>query len=332
MYQYDASKKATLEGVVKQVNKIFGAGSLQWLDESIGTGVDLLKTGWPKLDEALGGGVGRGRILELFGQESAGKTTLATSIMIQAQQRGGLVAMIDAEHAFDAGYARQLGLDTSKLYLAQPDNGEQALEIADQLICSGSIAVLVIDSVAALVPKAELEGAMGEAKMGLHARLMGQACRKLAGSIGRTGTVVIFINQLREKIGVMFGDPRVTTGGNALKFYASQRVEIAKKALLKDENGQIIGNKIGFKVIKNKLAPPFKTGEVDFFFGRGLDANGDLLTSAIEAGVIVKKGSWLYLNGQNIGQGKDQVKLLLDDNPDLVDEIQAALKSTRLKK
>jgi recombination protein RecA len=324
MYQYDAKKKATLEETVKSINKTFGAGSVQWLDAAPITGAELLKTGWPKLDECLGGGVGRGRIVELFGQESAGKTTLATSIMIMGQRTGQQVAMIDAEHAFDPRYARQLGLDTGKLYLAQPDNGEQALEIADQLIQTGAFSVVVIDSVAALVPKAELEGAMGEAKMGLHARLMGQACRKLAGSIARTGTVVVFINQLREKIGVMFGDPRVTTGGNALKFYASQRVEISKKAVLK-EGDAVVGNKIGFKVIKNKLAPPFKTGEVDFFFGRGLDAIGDMLTSAMEKGVIVKKGSWLYLDGVNIGQGKDQVKAMLEDNPDMVEEIKNKL-------
>jgi recombination protein RecA len=271
---------------------------------------------------ALGvGGLPKGRIVEIYGPESSGKTTIATHIIAEAQKKGGMCAIIDAEHAFDSGYAQKLGVDVDNLLISQPDYGEQALEIADRLILSGALDVVVIDSVAALVPKGELEGEMGDSKMGLQARLMSQALRKLTATISKTNTICIFINQLREKIGVMFGNPETTTGGNALKFYASVRLDIRRMAQIKDGE-EAIGNRVKVKVVKNKVAPPFRASEFDIVFGEGISKNGEIIDMGVELGIVQKSGSWFSYGSDKLGQGRDTVKQLLHDNPELATEIE----------
>jgi recombination protein RecA len=295
------------------------------MDDNQKVAVDVISTGSFGLDIALGvGGFPRGRIVEIYGPESSGKTTIALHTIAEAQKKGGICAFIDAEHAFDKFYAEKLGIDTSSLLISQPDDGEQALEIADNLIRSGAIDVIVIDSVAALVPRAEIEGDMGDSKVGLHARLMSQALRKLTGTINKTGCVAIFINQLREKIGVMFGNPETTTGGNALKFYASVRLDIRRNAQIKDGD-DILGNRTKVKVAKNKVAPPFKVVEFDIMYGRGINRIGEILDIAVDANIVQKSGSWFSYDGTKLGQGRDTVKSLLEDNPEIVASIEAKI-------
>jgi recombination protein RecA len=292
--------------------------------------VDLpsISTGSLGLDIALGiGGIPRGRVVEIYGPESSGKTTLTLHCIAEAQKRGGLAAFIDAEHAFDRAYAEKLGIDTENLLISQPDNGEQALEIAEHLIRSGAIDIIVIDSVAALVPKAELEGEMGDSKMGLQARLMSQALRKLTGAISKTGCCCIFINQLREKIGVMFGNPETTTGGNALKFYASVRLDIRRIGQIKESADNILGNRTRVKVVKNKVAPPFKVVEFDIMYGQGISKAGEIIDLGVELGIVKKAGSWFSYNGEKLGQGRDSVKSLIQDNPELLEELETKIKA-----
>jgi len=288
--------------------------------------IDVVSTGSIGLDTALGiGGLPRGRVVEIYGPESSGKTTIATHVIAEAQKKGGMCAIIDAEHAFDSSYAKKLGVDVDNLLISQPDYGEQALEIADRLILSGALDVVVIDSVAALVPKGELEGEMGDSKMGLHARLMSQALRKLTATISKTNTICIFINQLREKIGVMFGNPETTTGGNALKFYASVRLDIRRTAQIKDGE-EAIGNRVKVKVVKNKVAPPFRSAEFDIIFGEGVSKTGEIIDMGVELGIVNKSGSWYSYNGDKLGQGRDGVKQLMHDNPELANEIEAKIR------
>jgi len=292
--------------------------------------VDLpsIPTGSLGLDIALGiGGIPRGRVVEIYGPESSGKTTLTMHCIAEAQKRGGLAAFIDAEHAFDKVYAEKLGIDTQNLLISQPDNGEQALEIAEHLIRSGALDIIVIDSVAALVPKAELEGEMGESKMGLQARLMSQALRKLTGTINKTGCACIFINQLREKIGVMFGNPETTTGGNALKFYSSVRLDIRRIGQIKESADNVMGNRTRVKVVKNKVAPPFKIVEFDIMYGQGISKSGEILDLGVEFEIIKKAGSWFSYNGEKLGQGRDSVKNLIEDNPELAEELENRIKA-----
>jgi recombination protein RecA len=290
--------------------------------------VDVIPTGSIGLDVALGiGGLPRGRVVEIYGPESSGKTTLAIHAIAECQKRGGLAAFIDAEHAFDRTYAENLGVDTENLLISQPDNGEQALEIAENLIRSGAIDIIVIDSVAALVPKSEIEGEMGDSKMGLQARLMSQAMRKLTGTIGKTGCCCIFINQLREKIGVMFGNPETTTGGNALKFYASIRLDIRRSgAAIKDRDGNVVGNRVKVKVVKNKLAPPFKVAEFDITFGQGVSKTGEIIDLGSELDILEKSGSWYAYNGTKIAQGREAARQFMDDNPEVAAEVEAKIK------
>ena len=288
---------------------------------------EVISTGSIGLDTALGiGGLPKGRIIEIYGPESSGKTTLSTHVIAEAQKKGGMCAIIDAEHAFDSAYAKKLGVDVDNLLVSQPDYGEQALEIADRLILSGAIDVVVIDSVAALVPKSELEGEMGDSKMGLHARLMSQALRKLTATINKTGTVCIFINQLREKIGVMFGNPETTTGGNALKFYASVRLDIRRMAQIKDGD-EAIGNRVKVKVVKNKVAPPFRSAEFEIIFGEGISKIGEIIDMGVELEIINKSGSWFSYEGNKLGQGRDSVKTILHDNPEMANEIEAKIRA-----
>jgi recombination protein RecA len=297
------------------------------MDDTRSVVVDVISTGSFGLDLALGvGGFPRGRIVEIYGPESSGKTTIALHTIAEAQKKGGICAFIDAEHAFDKLYAENLGIDTSNLLISQPDDGEQALEIADNLIRSGAIDVLVIDSVAALVPRAEIEGDMGDSKMGLHARLMSQALRKLTGTISKTGCICIFINQLREKIGVMFGNPETTTGGNALKFYASIRLDIRRNAQIKDGD-DVMGNRTKVKVAKNKVAPPFKVVEFDIMYGKGISRAGEVLDIAVDANIIQKSGSWYSYDTTKLGQGRDAVKELIQDNPEMMAEIEAKIRA-----
>jgi recombination protein RecA len=297
------------------------------MGDSVVQDVEVISSGSLGLDLALGvGGYPKGRVIEIYGPESSGKTTLTLHAMAEAQKAGGIAAFIDAEHAFDRFYAQKLGVDIDNLIISQPDNGEQALEIADNLIRSGAIDIVVIDSVAALTPKSEIEGEMGDSKMGLHARLMSQALRKLTGSISKTNCTVIFINQLREKIGVMFGNPETTTGGNALKFYASVRLDIRRSTQIKDTDGDVQGNKTRVKVVKNKVAPPFKTAEFDIMYGQGVSKVGEVIDLGVDFEIIKKSGSWFSYGDTKLGQGRDAVKTLLLDNPDLMDELEGKIK------
>ena len=317
----DPRRKAALDSALEQVEKSFGKGSAMRLGDKPEQNVEVIPTGSLALDLALGiGGLPKGRIVEIYGPESSGKTTLALHVVANAQKNGGVAAFIDAEHALDPVYARHLGVDTDSLIVSQPDNGEQALEIADMLIRSGALDVIVIDSVAALVPKAEIEGDMGDSKMGLQARLMSQALRKLTAAINKTNTTCIFINQLRDKIGVMFGNPETTTGGNALKFYASVRLDIRSIGKLKDGD-DIKGNQVRVKVVKNKVAPPFRKAEFDIMFGEGISKAGEIIDLGAELNIIKKSGSWYSYNDTKLGQGRDAAKQCVADNPELADEL-----------
>ena len=322
-----SEKQKALLLTLEKLEKQYGKGTVMKLGDNNIVQADVISTGSLGLDLALGiGGIPKGRIIEIYGPESSGKTTLAIHAIAQAQKRGGICAIIDAEHAFDKKYAEALGVDTDNLYITQPDDGEQALDIAEQLIRSAAIDLVVVDSVAALMPRSEIEGEMGDSKMGLHARLMSQAMRKLTGAISKTSCSCIFINQLRDKIGVMFGSPETTTGGNALKFYASIRLDIRRAGQIKDKEGNVIGNNTKVKVVKNKLAPPFKIAEFDIMFGKGVSKEGEIVDMGADLGIMQKSGAWYSYEGQKIGQGRDQVKQLLLDNPGLADEIEGKIR------
>ena len=317
------SKLKALKLTLDKLDKTYGKGSVMKLGDQTIEKVESISSGSIGLDIALGvGGYPKGRVVEIYGPESSGKTTLTLHAIAECQKAGGIAAFIDAEHAFDRFYAEKLGVDLGELVISQPDNGEQALEIADNLIRSGAVDALVIDSVAALTPKSEIEGEMGDSKMGLHARLMSQALRKLTGSISKTNCTVFFINQLREKIGVMFGNPETTTGGNALKFYASVRIDIRRSTQLKDTEGGVLGNKTRVKIVKNKVAPPFKTAEFDIMYGEGISKIGEILDIGVEKDIIEKSGSWFSYGGSKLGQGRDSVKSILKDNPELMEELE----------
>ncbi len=327
MSERDEKLKA-LAATINTIEKNFGKGSVMKLSDDKVIDIPAISTGSLGLDIGLGiGGIPRGRIVEIYGPESSGKTTLSMHCIAEAQKKGGLAAFIDAEHAFDRVYAEKLGINTEDLLISQPDNGEQALEIAEHLIRSGAIDIIVIDSVAALTPKAELEGDMGDSKMGLQARLMSQALRKLTGAINKTGCSCIFINQLREKIGVMFGNPETTTGGNALKFYASVRLDIRRIGQIKESPDNITGNRVKVKVIKNKVAPPFKIIEFDIMYGEGISKVGEILDIGVEMGIVKKSGSWFSYQDSKLGQGRDSVKKLLLENPELMDEIEGKIRN-----
>ncbi|MCL2097742.1 MAG: recombinase RecA [Bacteroidales bacterium] len=324
--QISAEKLKALQATLDKIDKDFGKGTVMKLGDKPAWEVSVIPSGSVSLDHALGiGGYPRGRVVEIYGPESSGKTTLAVHAIAEAQKTGGIAAIIDAEHAFDPTYAKKLGVNVDTLLISQPDNGEQALEIADHLIRSGAVDVIVIDSVAALTPKAEIEGEMGDSKMGLHARLMSQALRKLTANISRTNTCCIFINQLREKIGMMFGNPETTTGGNALKFYASVRLDVRKVTQLKDGD-EATGNRTRVKVVKNKMAPPFKKAEFDIVFGEGISKIGEIIDLGVDFEIIKKSGSWFSYGETKIGQGRDAVKQLLLDNPELTEEIENKLR------
>ncbi len=320
-------KFKALQLTLEKLEKTYGKGTVMKLSDEKVIDIPFIPTGSLGLDIALGiGGIPRGRVVEIYGPESSGKTTLTLHCIAEAQRLGGVAAFIDAEHAFDRSYAERLGIDTENLLISQPDNGEQALEIADHLIRSGAIDIIVIDSVAALVPKGELEGEMGESKMGLQARLMSQALRKLTGTISKTGCCCIFINQLREKIGVMFGNPETTTGGNALKFYASVRLDIRRIGQIKEAADDITGNRVKVKVVKNKVAPPFKVVEFDIMYGKGISKSGEIVDLGVELEIIQKSGSWFSYNGNKLGQGRDSVKQIIEDNPELLEELEKKIK------
>ncbi len=324
-------KKKALEVAMSQIEKQFGKGSVMKLGEFKAMEVEAIPTGALSLDIALGiGGVPRGRIIEVFGPESSGKTTLALHIIAEAQKMGGEAAFIDAEHALDPVYAKKLGVDIDNLIVSQPDTGEQALEITESLVRSGALDVIVVDSVAALVPKAEIDGDMGDSHMGLQARLMSQALRKLAGAINKSKTVLIFINQLREKIGIMFGNPETTTGGRALKFYASVRMDIRKIENIK-QDGQVMGNRVRVKVIKNKVAPPFREAEFDVLYGKGISKEGNIFDMAVNLDIVQKSGSWFSYNGERIGQGRENAKRYLIDRPELLQEVEKKVRDNFAK-
>ncbi|WP_026813596.1 recombinase RecA [Arenibacter certesii] len=329
------AKLKALKLTLDKLDKTYGKGAVMKMGDSVAQDVEVISSGSLGLDVALGvGGYPRGRVIEIYGPESSGKTTLTLHAMAEAQKNGGIAAFIDAEHAFDRFYAQKLGVDIDNLIISQPDHGEQALEIADNLIRSGAIDIVVIDSVAALTPKSEIEGEMGDSKMGLHARLMSQALRKLTGSISKTNCTVIFINQLREKIGVMFGNPETTTGGNALKFYASVRLDIRRSTQIKDTDGGVQGNKTRVKVVKNKVAPPFRTAEFDIMYGEGISKVGEIIDLGVEFEIVKKSGSWFSYGDTKLGQGRDAVKNLLLDNPELLEELEGkiieAIKTVKL--
>ena len=320
------SKLKALQLTLDKLDKTYGKGTVMKMGDSEVEKVEAISSGSLTLDGALGvGGYPKGRVIEIYGPESSGKTTLTLHAIAESQKAGGIAAFIDAEHAFDRFYAQNLGVNIDELIISQPDNGEQALEITDNLIRSGAIDIIVIDSVAALTPKSEIEGEMGDSKMGLHARLMSQALRKLTSNISKTNCTVMFINQLREKIGVMFGNPETTTGGNALKFYASVRLDIRRSTQIKDTNGNVLGNKTRVKVVKNKVAPPFKVSEFDIMYGKGISKMGEIIDLGVEYDIIDKSGSWFSYGETKLGQGRDSVKSILKDNPELCDEIEAKI-------
>ena len=323
----NAEKLKALKLTIDKIDKDFGKGSVMMMNERSQEPQEVISTGSIGLDVALGiGGLPKGRVVEIYGPESSGKTTLAIHVIAEAQKKGGMCAFIDAEHAFDATYAKKLGVDVDNLLISQPDYGEQGLEIADRLILSGALDVVVIDSVAALVPKGELEGEMGDSKMGLQARLMSQALRKLTATISKTNSCCIFINQLRDKIGVMFGSPETTTGGNALKFYASVRLDIRRMAQIKDGD-ESVGNRVKVKVVKNKVAPPFRIAEFDIMFGQGISKTGEIIDMGVEMNIIQKSGSWFSYDTTKLGQGRDSVKQLLIDNPELAAELEGKIRA-----
>ena len=322
-----SAKIKALKLTLDKLDKTYGKGTVMKMGDSPNENVESISSGSLGLDIALGvGGYPKGRVIEIYGPESSGKTTLTLHAIAECQKKGGIAAFIDAEHAFDRFYAEKLGVDIENLIISQPDHGEQALEIADNLIRSGAIDMVIIDSVAALTPKSEIEGEMGDSKMGLHARLMSQALRKLTASISKTNCAVFFINQLREKIGIMFGNPETTTGGNALKFYASIRLDIRRSTQIKSSDGVVMGNKTRVKIVKNKVAPPFKLAEFDIMYGEGISKVGEIIDLAVEAEIINKSGSWFSYEGTKLGQGRDAVKTLLKDNPELMDTLETKLK------
>lgn len=321
-----SEKKKALDAALTGIRKQFGDGSIMKLGENAKTNIDSIPTGSMSLDLALGiGGLPRGRIVEIYGPESSGKTTLTLHVVAEAQKLGGEVAFIDAEHALDPEYAKNLGVDIENLLVAQPDTGEQALEIAEALVRSGAIDVIIVDSVAALVPKAEIDGEMGDSHVGLHARLMSQALRKLAGILNKSNTIAIFINQLREKVGVVYGNPETTTGGRALKFYASVRLDIRKVEAIKN-GSEIIGNRTKVKVVKNKVAPPFKEAEFDILYGKGISREGSILDVAVDLDIIKKSGSWFSYEGERLGQGRDNIRKYMEDNPEFTDKLDAMVR------
>ena len=320
-------KDKALDAALSQIERAFGKGSIMRLGQNTNVDIEAISTGSLGIDIALGiGGMPKGRIVEIYGPESSGKTTLALSVIAQAQKKGGTCAFIDAEHALDPSYAKKIGVDVENLLVSQPDSGEQALEIADTLVRSGAIDVMVVDSVAALVPKAELEGEMGDSHMGLQARLMSQALRKLTATVARSNTLIIFINQIRMKIGVMFGNPETTTGGNALKFYASVRIDIRRIGAIKDKD-DVIGSQTRVKIVKNKVAPPFKTVDFDIMYGEGISKTGELIDLGVKSGIIEKAGAWFSYNGEKIGQGRENAKKFLKDNPAIADEIENKIRA-----
>lgn len=322
------AKLKALQLTLSKLDKTYGKGAVMRLGDSAIQEVEVIPSGSLGLDVALGvGGYPRGRVIEIYAPESSGKTTLTLHAIAEAQKKGGIAAFIDAEHAFDRTYAENLGIDVENLIISQPDNGEQALEIADNLIRSGAIDIIVVDSVAALTPKSEIEGEMGDSKMGLHARLMSQALRKLTSSISKTNCTVIFINQLRDKIGVVFGNPETTTGGNALKFYASVRLDIRRSTQIKDADSNVLGNKTRVRVVKNKVAPPFKNAEFDIMYGEGISKVGEVIDLGVDFDIIDKKGSWYSYGDTRLGQGRDAVKTVLDDNPELMEELEVKIKN-----
>ena len=322
-----ADKLKALKLTLDKLDKTYGKGTVMKMGDAPDENVEAIPSGSFGLDIALGvGGYPKGRVIEIYGPESSGKTTLTLHAIAECQKKGGIAAFIDAEHAFDRFYAEKLGVDIENLIISQPDHGEQALEIADNLIRSGAIDMVIIDSVAALTPKSEIEGEMGDSKMGLHARLMSQALRKLTASISKTNCTVIFINQLREKIGIMFGNPETTTGGNALKFYASIRLDIRRSTQIKNSDGVVMGNKTRVKIVKNKVAPPFKLAEFDIMYGEGISKVGEIIDLAVESEIINKSGSWFSYENTKLGQGRDAVKALLKDNPDLMETLETKLK------
>ena len=327
----DENKRKQLEQAISQIEKQFGKGSIMKLGDDVQKTIEVIPTGCLTLDHALGiGGVPRGRIVEIYGPESSGKTTVTLHILAEAQKMGGTAAFIDAEHALDPAYARRLGVDTDNLYISQPDTGEQALEICEALVRSGAVDCIVVDSVAALTPKAEIDGEMGDSFMGVQARLMSQALRKLTAIVNKTNACIIFINQLRDKIGVMYGNPETTTGGKALKFYSSIRMDIRKVDVIKD-GSEIIGNKTKVKIVKNKLAPPFKTAEFDIMYGTGINNEACVVDIAVELDIINKSGSWYSYNGEKIGQGKDNVRIYLQENPEVFEEVKTLVKEKLIK-
>ena len=324
----NADKQEALKSAITQIEKMFGKGAVMRLGQTTALNVDAISTGSIALDAATGiGGLPKGRIVEIYGPESSGKTTLALHVVAEAQRKGGEAAFIDAEHALDPVYAANLGVDVDSLLVSQPDNGEQALEIAEYLTRSGALDVIVVDSVAALVPRAEIEGDMGDSHVGLHARLMSQALRKLAGAIAKSNTILIFINQLREKVGVLYGNPEVTTGGRALKFYASMRIDVRRIEQLKAPGNEFIGSRTRAKIVKNKVAPPFREAEFDIMYGKGISKEGEMVDMAVQMGIIQKSGAWFSYGEQRIGQGRDKVKQYFADNPDFAAEIEEKLRA-----